>query len=238
MARLDFSEGSKRQAARLKPDSDPRVFAQLADSYRREGLLEEAIQICRDGLAAHPGYVNGRVVLGQALLERGALEEAEVEFRRVLDQAPENLLSLRLLGDICTKKGRAREARGHYERLLRVNPGDRKAQDLLAALPMTPEATAAEDAGEGRGRNRDPLASPTLAALYASQGHRDVAEMIYSQLHRPTGETDAATPGREIPGRGTPPSFLLERLLSLREAARKVRGQGPAHPSRERGHGR
>jgi len=61
----------------------------------------------------------------------------------------------------------------------------------------------------------DPLASRTLAALYASQGHTDVAEGIYAQL------------GRQ-PAEGAPAAVLtlLQRLLSLREAARQVRNAG------------
>ena len=98
--RPDRSSEIERHAAKLEKDPQSRIFAQLADAYRKEGLLDEAIRICRDGLAAHPTYVSGRVVLGRALLEQGALEEAEAEFRRVLELAPDNLLALRTLGEI------------------------------------------------------------------------------------------------------------------------------------------
>ena len=238
MARADSSGDVEGDAARLEQDPDPRVFARLADTYRREGLLDEAIQICRDGLAAHPGSAGGRAVLAQALLERGALDEAEQEFRRVLEQAPEHLLALRFVGDICARKGRAEEARGYYEQALRLEPGDPETQDRLAALPVTQEAIAFEEAAQGRGSSRDPLASPTLAALYASQGHTDVAEMIYSQLGRRPGEAGAAPDLGDIPGRVAPVSRLLEKLLSLREAARKVRDLGKSHAKADESHGR
>jgi hypothetical protein len=61
----------------------------------------------------------------------------------------------------------------------------------------------------------DPLASPTLAALYASQGYTDVAEGIYAQLR-----------GHPAPGVPAAVATLLQRLLSLREAARQVRNAG------------
>jgi Flp pilus assembly protein TadD len=214
-----------REPARSEQDPDPRVFARLADAYRREGLLDEAIQICRDGLAAHPGYAGGREILAYALLEQGALDEAEQEFRRVLEQAPEHLLALRFLGDICARQGRAGEARRYYERALRLDPGDPETRGRLAALPVTPEAGASEASVPAPGWNRDPLASPTLAALYASQGHADVAEVIYSQLGRRPGEAAPAATGGDIvgPGRAAPGSLALAKLLSLREAARQVR---------------
>ncbi|MBI3121371.1 MAG: tetratricopeptide repeat protein, partial [candidate division NC10 bacterium] len=148
--RPDRSSEIERHAAKLEKDPQSRVFAQLADAYRKEGLLDEAIRICRDGLVAHPTYVSGRVVLGRALLEQGALEEAEGEFRRVLELAPDNLLALRLLGDTSAQQGRSGEARLHYERALRLNPLDRETQERLAALPTeaTP-APAAEPASVG-----------------------------------------------------------------------------------------
>jgi tetratricopeptide (TPR) repeat protein len=217
-----------REPARSEQDPDPRVFARLADAYRKEGLLDEAIQICRDGLAAHPGSAGGRAVLAQALLERGALDEAEQEFRRVLEQAPEHLPALRFLGDVSAGRGRADEARRYYERVLRLNPGDSETQDRLAALPVTQEAGASEESVPAPGWNRDPLASPTLAALYAAQGHPDVAEVIYAQLGRRPGEAGSAATSGDILGLGqaAPGSPVLEKLLSLREAARKVREAG------------
>jgi len=279
--RPDRSSEIERHAAKLEKDPQSRIFAQLADAYRKEGLLDEAIRICRDGLAAHPTYVSGRVVLGRALLEQGALEEAEAEFRRVLELAPDNLLALRLLGDTSAQQGRSGEAREHYERTLRLNPLDRETQERLAALPieaipapaveptsvgLEPEAPArlamagagdeisfgeveggrsggsAEEVGEGAafsledslaavspGESQrvsepdlDSLASPTLAALYASQGHTDVAEKIYSQLGHGESGAAPAVPEEVLAGAAPDPS-LLERLVSFREAARRRR---------------
>ena len=256
--RPDRSSEIERHAAKLEKDPQSRIFAQLADAYRKEGLLDEAIRICRDGLAAHPTYVSGRVVLGRALLEQGALEEAEAEFRRVLELAPDNLLALRLLGDTSAQQGRSGEAREHYERTLRLNPLDRETQDRLAALPahaadapgakpaagsLEPEAPArlamagagdeisledslaAVSPGEsqrGSEPDLDSLASPTLAALYASQGHTDVAEKIYSQLGHGESGAAPAVPQEVLAGAAPDPS-LLERLVSFREAARRRR---------------
>ncbi len=260
--RPDRSSEIERHAAKLEKDPQSRIFAQLADAYRKEGLLDEAIRICRDGLAAHPTYVSGRVVLGRALLEQGVLEEAEAEFRRVLELAPDNLLALRLLGDTSAQQGRSGEAREHYERTLRLNPLDRETQERLAALPieaipapavepasvgLEPEAPArlamagagdeisfgevegggsggsAEEVGEGAAFSlEDSLASPTLAALYASQGHTDVAEKIYSQLGHGESGAAPAVPEEVLAGAAPDPS-LLERLVSFREAARRRR---------------
>lgn len=245
--RPDRSSEIERHAAKLEKDPQSRVFAQLADAYRKEGLLEEAIRICRDGLVAHPTYVSARVVLGRALLEQGALEEAEAEFRRVLELAPDNLLALRLLGDIYAQQGRSGEAREHYERALRLNPLDRETRGSLAALPAQAahppvaesaleeiaalsleDSLAAVSPGEsqrGSEADLDPLASPTLAALYASQGHTNVAEKIYSQLGHGEPGAAPAVPEEVLAG-AAPDLSVLERLLSFREAVRRRRALG------------
>ena len=54
---------------RLGKDPNSKIFAQLAEEYRKAGRLEEAIQTCRDGLETHPNYFSARVALGRALLE-------------------------------------------------------------------------------------------------------------------------------------------------------------------------
>ena len=80
---------------------------------------------------------------------------------------------------------------------------------------MNPRSESPDKQAQTKRANADPLASPTLAALYASQGHTDVAEVIYAQL------------GGQ-PAEGAPPAVpaLLQRLLSFGEAARQVRNAG------------
>ena len=63
---------------RRRVQSDPAsiAFAQLAEEYRRAGQFDEAVAVCRTGLARHPGYLSARVTLGRALLELGELGDA------------------------------------------------------------------------------------------------------------------------------------------------------------------
>lgn len=225
MGSPDSSGDVERKAAGRGQVPDSHVFVHLADAYLKEGLLDEAIQICRAGLAVHPDQAPGRTMLARALLERGSLDEAEQEFCRVLEQAPECGPALKSLGEIFARKGQVEAARRHYVQALRLDPDDTDTQDRLAALPVSQDAGAVKPLAQARGRNRDPLASPTLAALYASQGHGDVAEGIYTQIGRRAVATPASSSG-DMSGPGAPASLLLEKLLALREAARKIREGG------------
>ncbi len=93
---------------------------------------------------------------------------------------------------------------------------------------MDPRSESPEKQSQAIVADADPLASPTLAALYASQGHTDVAKGIYSQLGQQAAgwPSEDAHSGRE--GSPSADTILLRRLLSLREAARQVREAGYA----------
>ena len=90
------------EALRRRIENDPEsiAFAQLAEEYRRGGDFEEAIKICREGLARHPGYLSAQVTLGRALIESGQYDEARQELEAVLSVAPDNLAAIRGLADI------------------------------------------------------------------------------------------------------------------------------------------
>ena len=85
---------------RLEKDSASIAFAQLAEEYRRGGDYRQAITICREGLARHPGYLSAQVTLGRALIELGQFDDARTELEAVLRVAPDNLAAIRALAGI------------------------------------------------------------------------------------------------------------------------------------------
>src|SRR5205085_2565897 len=92
---------------RRRVDKDPTsiAFAQLAEEYRRSGEYVEAVKVCRDGLARHPGYLSAQVTLGRALMELEQYDEARAELDAVLQVAPDNLAAIRALADIHQRRG-------------------------------------------------------------------------------------------------------------------------------------
>jgi tetratricopeptide (TPR) repeat protein len=95
---------------RLQKDPGSIAFAQLAEEYRRSGRFQESIEVCRAGLARHPGYLSARVTLGRALLEIGDIDGAQRELNDVLRVAPDNLSAIRGIGEVHRKKGEIPEA--------------------------------------------------------------------------------------------------------------------------------
>jgi hypothetical protein len=106
-----MSENPRIDELRRRVDKDPTsiAFAQLAEEYRRVGDFEQAVKVCREGLARHPGYLSAQVTLGRALMELEQYEEAGKELEAVLRAAPDNLAAIRALADIHQRRGDAPE---------------------------------------------------------------------------------------------------------------------------------
>ena len=60
--------------SRLSQNPQSLVFARVADGFRKNGEIQQAITMCTQGLANHPDYVTGRVILGRCYLEQEKLE--------------------------------------------------------------------------------------------------------------------------------------------------------------------
>ena len=117
------------------------AFAQLAEEYRRAGNYEEAVRVCRTGLAQHPSYLSARVTLGRALLELGKFDPAQTELQYVLHTAPDNLAAIRALAEIHQRRGDLGEA------LKQFSTAHALARDeTLPPLPDFDKALAALDA--------------------------------------------------------------------------------------------
>jgi len=85
---------------RIREDPASLAFAPLAEELRRVGRVQEAVRVCRAGLAVHPEYLSARATLGRALFDLGQFDEALVELRAVLAEAPEHLGALRGVAEI------------------------------------------------------------------------------------------------------------------------------------------
>lgn len=130
---------------RYKEDPKSRVFAPLAEAYRRIGKVDEAIAICLEGLQHHPEFTGGRVALAKCYLEKRRFQEARLELERVIEQAPENLLAQRLLGDTCLQLEDREAALHAYKMALLLSPSDvalaqkvRALETHAATIPKAP----------------------------------------------------------------------------------------------------
>ena len=141
---------------RVQADPASIAFAQLAEECRRAGHLQEAIDVCRTGLARHPDYLSARLTLGRALQQLGQGDEALRELEHVHRLAPNNLASVRGLAELHRRRGDSAEALMLYRVALRLAPNDPDLDRTVRELSHN----AAEPLG-GVG----PAASPMVSVL-------------------------------------------------------------------------
>ena len=117
---------------RIQKDPASIAFAQLAEEHRRAGQFEDAVRVCRAGLAQHPAYLSARITLGRALLEMERYDEAVSEFEYVLKAAPDNLTAVRELADIEQRRRSSGQS------------VTRPAEPSVAAVPVAVPAAASD----------------------------------------------------------------------------------------------
>lgn len=158
-----------------KQDPKSRIFLRLAEEYRKGGAFDKAIDVCLEGLETHPNYLPAKVCLGRCRQALGRLEDAERNFRDVLQVTPDNPHAMRGLASICFDAGRFDEALAQYEMLvLHGNFDEDVANRILEIKERMAEAVDdEEDSFETTGdfveeTNFEPV--PDVAASLSNSG--------------------------------------------------------------------
>ncbi|MBI4403565.1 MAG: tetratricopeptide repeat protein [Deltaproteobacteria bacterium] len=125
---------------KYESDSTSRVFAPLAEAYRKMGRFEEAISICQKGLENHPEFYSGRVTLARCYMDKRLYNEAQIEFETVVRQAPNNLLAHRSLGDVFVARGDTSNALHSYKMAMKLAPDDVELAQKIHDLETNKEA--------------------------------------------------------------------------------------------------
>lgn len=184
-----MADSSRIDDLRRRVQKDPAsiAFAQLAEELRRAGEFKEAVEVCRAGLARHPGYASARVTLGRALIELNDLNNAEAELGLVLKTAPDNLSAIRGRADIFRRRGDLASALAQYRAALAIARNDpdleRAVEDLSRQLGVDPGLAPAPKPTPARvaparmtpAKNLRPIAGPTPVPAPVSKPERPVA---------------------------------------------------------------
>lgn len=116
---------------KLSQNPDSLIFVPLADAYRKAGLYDEAIEVCKKGLEKHPSYTSARVVLGRVYIEKNKYDEAIEELKKVESVDSDNIMVHTMLGNMYLKKKLYAEAVEQFQRVLSLNPEDVETQEKL-----------------------------------------------------------------------------------------------------------
>ena len=132
---------------KVNKDPNSKLFVPLAEEYKKEGLLDEAINVLLSGLEKQPGYSSARVSLGKIYLDKGMRAEATEEFEKVIKLIPDNLYAHKKLAEIYKDTGKTDQAVKSFRAVLKLNPMDEDVVSKLKELEgeAYPGETAVEE---------------------------------------------------------------------------------------------
>ncbi len=167
MAEQDFTEIA-RLAERYNKDPKSRIFVQLADAYRKNNMVDEALEVLNQGLQHHPQYPLAYLILGKCYFDKRMYNQAKDALEKTIEFDPVNIVALRMLAQVCESiKDEACQIKA-YKGIISVDPSDEMAKTKLAQLEAT--------------QKKGDIYTLTLAQEYEKQGNFEEALKVYEHL--------------------------------------------------------
>ena len=143
-----FSDRLTQLRNRWEADPSSRIFLQLAEEYRHQGRIKEALAVLDRGLREHPGYLSALVAKGRCHLELGEPEAARGVLERVVKQDATQMVANKLLVRAYLDTGEADKARERLDLYSLLNDSDPEIEELrrrLRAMEQPPQAPPTSD---------------------------------------------------------------------------------------------
>lgn len=182
-------EDIEKLRIKVEKDLNSRLFVPLAEEYRKEGMLDEAISVLLDGLDRQPGYTSARVALGRLYLEKDMINEARSEFEKVVSAIPDNLFAHKKLAEIYKDLRESDKAITAYREIIKLNPLDEDAKTCLENLENIAYGPAAETPGTPPAAGAEKAASQT-EGLEEEKDISSVHEGAIDVAEEKTGEPE------------------------------------------------
>lgn len=132
---------------RARWDSDPssRIFLQLAEEYRHQGRVREALEVLERGLKEHPGYLSALVAKGRCLLELGEPDRSRTVLERVVKQDATQMVANKLLVRAYIETADPERARERLDLYTLLNDSDPEIEELRRRLRAMDQTSQAEN---------------------------------------------------------------------------------------------
>jgi tetratricopeptide (TPR) repeat protein len=136
MKKKDSSSWSEIKSLdeRLAKEPDSFCFARLSEVYLNVGLVADALDTARHGVAKHPGYLAGQRALAMACNANGLYDESRSILEQVTAATPEDTAAQKLLASLYVEAGDKASAIRAYTTLLDFRPDDVQCKAQLEEL--------------------------------------------------------------------------------------------------------
>jgi tetratricopeptide (TPR) repeat protein len=167
MNELDFSE-IQRLSEKYGKDPKSRIFVQLADLYRKNNMLDEALDVINKGLEFHPEYPVAYLILGKCYYDKRSHIQARDAFEKTIALDPQNIVALQMLAKTCEILKDEKGQINAYKSIIAIDPLDNNAKEKLTMLEAL--------------QRKEPLYTVAMAEEYEKQGSLEEALKIYENL--------------------------------------------------------
>ncbi len=112
------------------------AYTNLCVTYMKSNDFKAAAEACRKGLLINPYFPEARYNLALALTQDGDFPGAVTEYERLISSVPQFIPARLNLSLLYAKTGRTDDARDQAEAVLRLQPQNAAAQQILRQLPV------------------------------------------------------------------------------------------------------
>ena len=167
MNEVDFSEIT-RLNEKYSKDPKSRIFVQLADLYRKNNMVDEALEVLGKGLEYHPEYPVAYLILGKCYYDKRSHIQARDAFEKTIALDPQNIIALRMLAKTCEILKDEKGQINAYKNIIAIDPLDNNAKEKLSMLEAL--------------QRKEPMYTVAMAEEYEKQGNTEEALRIYEHL--------------------------------------------------------
>lgn len=120
--------------AEYEKNPHSRVFAPLAEMYRKVGMSDRAMEILSAGIRQHPTYVLGYLGMANCYFDIQQFSLAYNTLKPFIENNRDNLKLQRLYGDICVSLDKKEEALDTFKYLLFMTPKEKELAEIVSKL--------------------------------------------------------------------------------------------------------
>jgi tetratricopeptide (TPR) repeat protein len=191
-----FPDRLTQLRARWESDPSSRIFLQLAEEYRHQGRVREALEVLERGLKEHPGYLSALVAQGRCLLELGEPERSRTVLERVVKQDATQMVANKLLVRAYIETADPERARERLDLYTLLNDSDPEIEELRRRLRAMDQTSQAENPRPPAVPGR-PLPPPPQPAVPRAAGG-DIFDLGLPAPRRVAAATRDAEPFAEL----------------------------------------
>lgn len=172
-------------------DSNLEFWPSQAEKFLNQKEFDKVVDLCRQNLPNNPNLLSARLIYARALTYLKRDDEAIEQLYQVLSIDPDNVVALKILGDIRYGQEDVVSAMASYSRILEIDPEcrgiksdlphrevEKEEETKKLVLQRAPEMAVPVNAF----LIERPFRTETVGDLYLAQGQPRLAMEIFKEL--------------------------------------------------------